>query len=86
MVYPQDYGNIIHQFHGQIQTPHDDGTLEVWIVSLLNFLCCILTKTVRDPSAIWSRRWYYALQRAPPHIRHESGARHRSRERYSPED
>ncbi|KAI3342872.1 aldehyde dehydrogenase domain-containing protein [Ustulina deusta] len=22
------YGNIIHQFHGQIQTPHDDGTLE----------------------------------------------------------
>ncbi|KAI1423637.1 aldehyde dehydrogenase domain-containing protein [Xylaria sp. FL1777] len=22
------YGNIIHQLHGQIQTPHDDGTLE----------------------------------------------------------
>ncbi|KAI0425547.1 aldehyde dehydrogenase domain-containing protein [Xylaria sp. FL1042] len=22
------YGNIIHQFHGQIQTPHDDGSLE----------------------------------------------------------
>ncbi|KAI0974625.1 aldehyde dehydrogenase domain-containing protein [Xylaria arbuscula] len=22
------YGNIIHQFHGQIQTPHEDGTLE----------------------------------------------------------
>ncbi|KAI0203728.1 aldehyde dehydrogenase domain-containing protein [Astrocystis sublimbata] len=22
------YGNIIHQFHGQVQTPHDDGTLE----------------------------------------------------------
>ncbi|KAI0100331.1 aldehyde dehydrogenase domain-containing protein [Nemania sp. FL0031] len=22
------YGNIIHQFHGQVQTPHDDGSLE----------------------------------------------------------
>lgn len=22
------YGNIIHQFHGQAQTPHDDGSLE----------------------------------------------------------
>ncbi|KAI0466410.1 aldehyde dehydrogenase domain-containing protein [Xylaria cf. heliscus] len=22
------YGNLIHQFHGQVQTPHDDGTLE----------------------------------------------------------
>ncbi|KAI8949683.1 aldehyde dehydrogenase domain-containing protein [Xylaria longipes] len=28
MFYPSDYGNIIHQFHGQVQTPHDDGTLE----------------------------------------------------------
>ncbi|KAI8632506.1 aldehyde dehydrogenase domain-containing protein [Xylariaceae sp. FL1651] len=22
------YSNLIHQFHGQVQTPHDDGTLE----------------------------------------------------------
>ncbi|KAI1110838.1 aldehyde dehydrogenase domain-containing protein [Nemania sp. NC0429] len=22
------YGNVIHQFHGQVQTPHDDGSLE----------------------------------------------------------